>query len=53
VRAANPQAHVVLITGFRHEMDPQVERLIAEGADAIQYKPLDVPQLLSTVRQLA
>ena len=43
----------MLITGFRHEMDPQVERLIAEGADAIHFKPLDVPELFSTVWQLA
>jgi CheY-like chemotaxis protein len=53
VRAANPEAHAVLITGHRREMDPQVERLIAEGADAIHFKPLDVPELFSTVWQLA
>jgi DNA-binding NarL/FixJ family response regulator len=52
VRAANPEAHAVLMTGYGHEMDPQVERLIAEGADAVHYKLFDVPHLLSTVQQL-
>jgi hypothetical protein len=42
-----------MITAFRREMNPQVERLIAEGADAVHYKPFDVPQLLSTAERSA
>jgi DNA-binding NtrC family response regulator len=53
VRAANPEAHVLVITGFRPEMDPEVEWIVAEEADAIFEKPFDVPALLSTVQQLA
>ncbi len=53
VRAANPEAHVVLITGFPRESGPQIETLIAAGVDAVQYKPFDVPRLLSTIQQLA
>jgi CheY-like chemotaxis protein len=53
VRAANPQACTVLITGFRSEMDQVVEQTLAEGADAICYKPFDVSSLLKTLDQLA
>jgi hypothetical protein len=34
-------------------MDPLVERVLAEGADAARYKPLDVPRLLDTLDRLA
>ncbi len=47
VRENNPQARTVVITGFRSEMDPVVQRVVAEGADAVCYKPFDVPRLLS------
>ena len=52
VRQSNPQARTVVITGHRVEMDPIVQRVVAEGADAVCYKPFDVPRLLSTVEQL-
>jgi two-component system response regulator HydG len=52
VRQSNPQARTVVITGHRIEMDPVVRRVVAEGADAICYKPFDVPRLLSTLQQL-
>ena len=52
VRQSNPQARTVVITGHRVEMDPVVRRVVAEGADAVCYKPFDVPQLLSTLQQL-
>jgi CheY-like chemotaxis protein len=53
VREANPQARTILITGHRSEMDQLVRRAIDEGANAVCYKPFDVPKLLSTLEQLA
>ena len=53
VRAANPDARTVLITGHRAEMQPMVEQLRTEGVDAICYKPYDIPDLLQTLGDLA
>jgi CheY-like chemotaxis protein len=53
VRAVNPGARTVLITGFRAETDQLVDRVLKEGADAVCYKPFDVPNLLDAVRELA
>lgn len=52
VRQSNPLARTVVITGHRVEMDPVVQRVVKEGADAVCYKPFDVPRLLSTLEQL-
>jgi DNA-binding NtrC family response regulator len=52
VRTINPQARTVLITGHRDEMNPLIRQVVTEGADAICYKPFDVPELLSTLEQL-
>lgn len=49
VRQAKPEARTVLITGFRTEMDEMVARVLAEGADAVCYKPFDVPNLLGAL----
>jgi len=51
-RQANPQARAVVITGQRPEMDEAVREVLAEGADAVCYKPFDVPGLLTTLRKL-
>ena len=53
VRRANPAARTVLITGYRPEMDPLVDQILHEGADAVCYKPFDVPQLLRALERLA
>jgi DNA-binding NtrC family response regulator len=53
VRGLNPEARTVLITGYRGEMAELVGQVLAEGADAVCYKPFDVPELLTTLRQLA
>jgi CheY-like chemotaxis protein len=53
VRSANPEARTILITGDRSEMDELIERTIAEGADAVFYKPFQVPDLLAKLEQLA
>jgi DNA-binding response OmpR family regulator len=53
VRKANPQARTILITGHRSELDQIIDRTIAEGADAVCYKPFHVPELLEKVELLA
>jgi two-component system, NtrC family, response regulator HydG len=52
VRETNPEARTVLITGHRSEMDKLVQQVIHEGADAVCYKPFDVPGLLETLQRL-
>jgi CheY-like chemotaxis protein len=53
VRECDPRTRTVLVTGCRPEMDPLVEHVLAEGADAACYKPLDVPRLLGTLDRLS
>jgi DNA-binding response OmpR family regulator len=53
VRDANPQARTILITGHRPELDPLIDQMVTEGADAVCYKPFDLPQLLAKLRELA
>jgi two-component system response regulator HydG len=50
VRAANPQARTILITGHRSDSERAVEKVLQEGADAVCYKPFDMPALLSQVQ---
>jgi CheY-like chemotaxis protein len=52
VRGTNPQARTIVITGFRSEMDRLVQQVLSEGADAVCYKPFDLPKLLTTLEQL-
>jgi CheY-like chemotaxis protein len=52
VRGSNPQTRTILITGHPVEMDPIVQQVVAEGADAVCYKPFDVPRLLTTLERL-
>jgi two-component system response regulator HydG len=52
VRGSNPEARTVLITGLPFEMGDLVGQLLKEGADAVCYKPFDIPRLLSTLEQL-
>jgi two-component system, NtrC family, response regulator HydG len=52
VRQASPEARTVLITGHRSELDQQVEKTLGEGASAVCYKPFDMGQLLSNIKQL-
>jgi CheY-like chemotaxis protein len=52
VRQSNPKARTLVITGHRAELDPLVQRVLAEGADAVCYKPFEVSRLLSTLEQL-
>jgi two-component system, NtrC family, response regulator HydG len=52
VRQKNPKARTVFITGFRSEMDQLIQRVVSEGADAVCYKPFEMPQLLSVLEKL-
>jgi CheY-like chemotaxis protein len=52
VRQTNPQARTVVITGHRSELEQRVQQVLSEGADAVCYKPFDVPRLLTTLQQL-
>ncbi len=52
VRQVNPQARAVIITGHRSELDEKVRQVLQEGADAVCYKPFDVPELLGTLSRL-
>lgn len=53
VHESNPETRTILITGFRSEMDHLIQKVLAEGADALCYKPFDIPGLLKTLHQLA
>jgi CheY-like chemotaxis protein len=53
VRENNPRTRTIAITGLRSEMERLVEQVVTEGADAVCYKPFDIPALLSTVQKLA
>lgn len=53
VRQMESQARTVLITGHRAELEPSLERLKDEGADALCYKPFDMDEQLSTVERLS
>ena len=52
VRSAAPQARSLIITGHRSEMDELVRQVVNAGADAVCYKPFDVPHLLETLQKL-
>jgi CheY-like chemotaxis protein len=52
VREANPQARTIVITGHRSEMDEVIRQMLSAGADAVCYKPFDVPKLLDTLQRL-
>jgi CheY-like chemotaxis protein len=52
VRQAHPQARTILITGHRSETEEVIQKILDEGADAICYKPFDVPKLLGMLNEL-
>jgi two-component system response regulator HydG len=53
IRDSSPEAEVVLVTGHRDETQPQISELVASGAAAVCFKPLDVQQLLQLLPQTA
>jgi two-component system, NtrC family, response regulator HydG len=53
VRQKCPEARAVLITGHRDEMEELVQQALQNGAEAVCYKPFDVPRLLQTIEQFS
>jgi len=53
LREANPEARTMIITGHRQGLDPLIQEVLSDGADAICYKPFDLDQLLATLKRLA
>lgn len=49
LREKNPTAKIILITGFRAELEQRTGQL--PGVDATCYKPFDVAELLGTIRR--
>lgn len=53
VRQASPHhAHVIAITGCRSETESFVQQIIADGDNAVLYKPFNVENLLGTLSRL-
>ena len=53
VREQNSQARTILITGYRNEAEPAIKQALDQGADAVCYKPFNVPDLLELTSRLA
>ena len=45
--------YVEMDRGHSEQVLPMIQEVLAEGADAVCYKPFDVPGLLQTLEQLA
>jgi two-component system, NtrC family, response regulator HydG len=52
VREVNPEARVLLISGDAVGTGELVDRLLAEGADEVYHKPIDIPRLLDSLARL-
>ena len=52
LRAKYPDLPIVLITGYRREMMASIEKALEMNAFTCLYKPLDIPQLISTLDAL-
>jgi CheY-like chemotaxis protein len=53
IRETCPDARIVLMTGHREEMQDVIAEALAAHADAVCYKPLDLPHLLNNLQRLA
>ena len=53
LRQANPETRTMIITGHRPEFESLIKNILADGADAICYKPFDLDKLLATLKRLA
>jgi DNA-binding NtrC family response regulator len=52
LRQASPDSRTILITGHRNELDSLISEALADGADAVCYKPFDLDHLLRTLGQI-
>jgi len=53
LRHSSQDARVILMTGYRLEMEDRIRQSLEAGADAVCYKPFDVPDFLETLGRLA
>lgn len=53
VQQQNPNARTILITGYQNEAELAIKQALEHGADAVCYKPFDVPELLELTSRLA
>ncbi|MDB5339296.1 MAG: Response regulator receiver protein [Planctomycetaceae bacterium] len=52
VRGISEGARVILTTGYRYEMEDRIRRSLDEGADAVCYKPFQMPEMLALLQRL-
>lgn len=52
VRGISEGARVILMTGYRDEMEDRIRRSLDEGADAVCYKPFEIPEILTILQRL-
>lgn len=52
VRGISDDARVILMTGHRQDMEDRIQRSLNAGADAVCYKPFQLPILLETLQRL-
>lgn len=53
VRESDPEAHVLVITGYCHEATELLRRIREEGVDSVCYKPFDMVELLAALERLS
>ncbi|HVW02282.1 MAG TPA: response regulator [Planctomycetaceae bacterium] len=52
VRERDPVPRTLIITGHRTESEDVIQSALREGADAVCYKPFNVPELLGVLQKL-
>lgn len=52
IQESNPTTRTILITGYRTEMQDLIDQSLQSEADAVCYKPFDIPILLKTIENL-
>lgn len=52
VRGIAGGARVVLMTGYRQEMEERIRRSLDAGAEAVFYKPFQMPEVLAILKRL-
>lgn len=52
VRQVGSDACVIAITGYRSETESLIQKVVSAGANAVCYKPFNVPELLATLDRL-
>lgn len=53
VQQSNPRPRTIAITGNQLETGELLQQMITEGAEAVCYKPFDIPALLATMERLS